>query len=279
MIWFLIALLASIVALGLALPVMRGVKGQVSDGRGVFAGQLAELERDRELGFIDADASRQAELDIRRRMSLANARMDDDSVEAHAPSQVLRQGLVAGSGLAVIAAFAIYMAIGSPQLVGREPAEMPAIPEEARAVMAELENLRTDLATNPDNPQGWAVLGQAYLRLGRFGEAAIAFENAINWEPGSAFLFSSLGQARLFESGGTMSPAAREAFARALDIDAGDIRARFFMAEARYQDGEREAAMQEWQAIIDGAADGAAYLGMVEARMAAAEAEAESAEP
>ena len=44
MIWFLIALLASIVALGLALPVMRGVKGQVSDRRGVFAGQLAELE-------------------------------------------------------------------------------------------------------------------------------------------------------------------------------------------------------------------------------------------
>ena len=113
MIWFLIALLASIVALGLALPVMRGVKGQVSDGRGVFAGQLAELERDRELGFIDADASRQAELDIRRRMSLANARRDDDSVEAHAPSQVLRRGLVAGSGLAQIAAFSNYLAIGS----------------------------------------------------------------------------------------------------------------------------------------------------------------------
>lgn len=279
MIWFLIALLASVVALGLALPVMRGVKGQVSDGRGVFAGQLAELERDRELGFIDADASRQAELDIRRRMSAANARINEESVELHAPSGILRQGLVAGSGLAVIAAFAIYMMIGSPQLVGMQPIEMPEIPEEARAVMAELETLRSDLASNPDNPQAWAVLGQAYLRLGRFGEAAIAFENAINWQPGSAFLFSSLGQARLFESGGVMSAAAREAFARALDIDANDVRARFFMAEARYQDGERQAAMQEWQAIIDGAAEGAAYLGMVEARIAAAEAEAGTAQP
>jgi len=279
MIWFLIAVIASLVALVLVLPVMRGVGGEISDGRGVFDGQLAELSRDRELGFIDADAARQAELDIRRRMSQSAALGPDEADENNRPSKWLRHGLVGGSGLSVVVAVALYMMLGSPVLVGMRPAQAPEIPQEARAVLDELENLRRELDERPDNPQGWAVLGQAYLRLGRYGEAGLAFDNAINLEPGSAFLFASLGQARLFEAGGTMTPAAREAFARALDIEPNDVRARFFMAEAVYQDGDHAAAMASWRSILDGAEPEASYRGMVEARIAAALADAGEGEP
>ncbi|RKR02704.1 c-type cytochrome biogenesis protein CcmI [Maricaulis maris] len=277
MIWFLIAALASLVALVLVLPVMRGVRGDVSDGRDVFDGQLAELARDRELGFIGEDAARQAELDIRRRMSQAGTGDAAALAPPAAASKWLRHGLVGGAGVSVILAVIIYMLVGSPFLVGMTPARAPGLPPEAQAVMAELENLRNELAERPDNPQGWAVLGQAYLRMGRYGDAATAFETAINWEPGSAFLFAALGQARLFETGGMMNAAAREAFARALDIDPLDVRARFFMAEAVYQDGDREAALASWQAILDSAAPDAAYRGMVEARIAAALADGEAA--
>lgn len=281
MIWILIALMACVVALALIVPVVRGVAGPVSDGRGAFAGQLAELTRDRELGFIEADAARQAELDIRRRISQAGA--GDDGATAMAgsgsASRPLRHGLVAGAGICAVLAVALYMALGSPHLVGMTPARMPEVPEELREILAELDNLRAELAVRPDNPQGWAVLGQANVQLGRYGEAATAFENAINWESGSAFLFASLGQARLFEAGGIVTPAAREAFARALDIDPEDVRARFFMAEARYQGGERAQAIDAWRSILSGAEADAAYRGMVQARLAAAEAETGASVP
>ncbi|WP_417486089.1 c-type cytochrome biogenesis protein CcmI [Maricaulis sp.] len=275
MIWILIALMACVVALALILPVVRGVTGPVSDGRGAFAGQLAELKRDRELGFIDEDAARQAELDIRRRINQAGTGNDDPAMigGSSAASRPLRHGLVAGAGACAVLAVALYMTLGSPHLVGMTPARMPEVPEELREILAELDNLRADLAVRPDNPQGWAVLGQANVRLGRYGEAAVAFENAINWEPESAFLFASLGQARLFEAGGIVTPAAREAFARALDIDPGDVRARFFMAEAQFQGGERAQAIDAWRSILAGADADAAYRGMVEDRLAAAEAE------
>ena len=123
------------------------------------------------------------------------------------------------------------------------------------------------------------MLGQAYLSLGRYSEAANAFDQAINIVPDSAFLFASLGQALLFDANGTMTPAAREAFARALDVDPTDVRARFFMAEALYQSGETEAAIAAWQALLAGAPPDAAYRGMIEARLAALTPQAETHEP
>ena len=270
MIWILIAALASLVVLVLVLPVMRGVRGAVADGNDVFAGQLAELDRDRELGFIETGAARQAELEIRRRMSQSAGLV---SAGKAAVSAGLRRALVAGSSLSAMIAVALYLVVGSPHLVGIEPAQAPEMPEDVRDIMTELANLRASLEAEPDNPQGWAVLGEANLRIGRFGVAVEAFESAIDWEPGSAYLFASLGQARLFEAGGAMTPAAREAFARALDIDPLDVRARFFMAEAVYQDGDREAALASWQAILDSADPDAAYRGMIEARIAAASAQ------
>lgn len=52
MIWFLLAVIATLVALALILPFLSTRRLEISDGLGVFNGQLAELQRDRELGQI-----------------------------------------------------------------------------------------------------------------------------------------------------------------------------------------------------------------------------------
>jgi len=266
MIWVLIAVRASLVVLVLVMPVMRRETGHRSRGLGVFAGQLEELKRDLDLGLVEPEAAQAAEREIRRRESAAQSMADGEE----APSQALRLSLIVSSVAVSMLAVIIYMMMGSPHLVGRSQPDMLPMPEEAQAVMAEIDALAADLMANPDNPQGWAVLGQAYTTLGRHSEAVIAFENAINGAPDNAFLFSALGQAYLFEAEGEVTPAAREAFSRALDLDPQDVRARFFLAEAEYQAGNREAALAGWQALLDDAPDDAGYRSMVEARMATA---------
>lgn len=266
MIWLLIALIASLVVLALVIPVLRGTSGAMATGMGVFAGQLEELRRDVELGLVAPEEARAAEIDIKRRALSAQERV----AASGTPSQPLRIGLIAGSVASAMAAVLVYMAIGNPQLVGLQPAPPPAMPEEMREVMAEIDALAADLMANPDNPRGWAVLGEAYSALGRHREAIVAFENAIDRAPDNAYLFASLGQARLFAAGGEMTAPAREAFARALDLEPDNVRARFFTAEALYQDGEREAALAEWQALLEDAPEGAGYRPMIEARLASA---------
>lgn len=266
MIWLLIALIAGLVVLALALPVLRPTPMTASSGMGAFAGQLAELRRDADLGLIDPDAAAAAEREIQRRAALAEAQSGSEG----APSPRLRLTVLVGATLTAMTAVLIYMQIGQPQLVGARPEPAPQMSQDMQAIMAEIDALAADLMANPDDPQGWAVLGQAYMTLGRYDEAAIAFENAIDRIPDNAFLFASLGQAYLFGANGTMTPPAREAFARALDLEPQDVRARFFMAEARFQEGEREAALAEWQALLESAPEDAGYRPMVEARLAAA---------
>ena len=264
MIWLLIAVIATLVAVALVLPVMRRNPAEAASGLSVFAGQLEELRRDVDLGLVDPADARAAEMDIRRRAQAAESR---GPVQAGTPSRPLRLALIAASTLCVMAAVLIYMQIGSPQLVGEPPTPVSQMPEDMQAVMTEVDALAADLMANPDNPRGWAVLGQAYLTLGRFDEAAVAFDNAIDRVPDNAFLFASLGQAYLFAADGEMTPAAREAFARALDIDPQDVRARFFMAEALWQEGDHAGAIAAWQAMLDEAPEDAGYIEMVEARL------------
>ena len=266
MTWFLIALLASLAVLALVMPVLRREAGTRSRGLGVFAGQLDELRRDLDLGLIEPEAAQAAEREIRRRAAAA----ESQEQAAETPRPALRLSLIVSSVAAAMLAVVIYMQVGSPHLVGRSQPAVPQMPDEARAVMDEIDALAADLMANPDNPQGWTVLGQAYTTLGRFSEAIIAFENAIDRVPDNAFLFSALGQAYLFEAQGEVTPAAREAFSRALDLDPQDVRARLFLAEAEFQAGTREAALAAWQALLEDAPDDAGYRGMVEARLSAA---------
>ncbi|MGK0267364.1 MAG: cytochrome c-type biogenesis protein CcmH [Maricaulis sp.] len=275
MLWILIAAMASATVAALVWPFMRRTAAAEDDGLGAFAGQLEELTRDRELGLIGAAEARAAELDIQRRLLAASG---PEGGEERA-SPLWRQLAIIASGLGGIAAVAIYMAVGSPQLVGRFEPEPVEVSSEMRAVLDQIEALAAEMAANPGDAQGWAVLGQSYLSLGRYGEAAHAFGQAIDIVPDSAFLFASLGQALLFDANGEMTPAAREAFARALDIEPSDVRARFFMAEAMYQSGEGEAALAAWQALLDEAAPDAAYRGMIEARLAALQAGTEPGNP
>lgn len=272
MLWILIAAMASLTVAALVMPFMRRDGRAEDDGLGAFAGQLEELKRDGELGLIEVDEARAAEIDIKRRL-LAASGHDGGEERAH---PVLRQMAIIACGLGGIAAVAIYMAVGTPQPLPPNEPEPVEVSAEMRTVLDQIDALAAQMAANPGDAQGWAVLGQAYLSLGRYSEAAHAFDQAIDIVPDSAFLFASLGQALLFDANGTMTPAAREAFARALDIEPTDVRSRFFMAEALYQAGEHEAALAAWQSLLAESPPDAAYRGMIEARLAALAPEGEA---
>lgn len=263
MIWLFVALLASSVALALILPFITTREVRISDGLGVFNGQLAELERDRELGLISDAEARRSVVEIKRRLLRASEQVEVEGVPHHG----LRRGAIIVSTLAVAGAVAIYMAIGSPQLIGQQAEPQPQLTADQQAFLTEVDALAADLIQNPENPAGWSGLGQAYMAMGRYDEAAIAFNNAINLVPDSAPLFASLGEAYLFGEGGNFTPSSREAFQRALELDPNDVRARFFIAEAVLQAGEYEAAVTMWQQLIASLEDNDPVRAMIQGRL------------
>ena len=237
--WFLLALMATGMTAAMVLPLLRPERGRASDPSTGFTAQLAELERDRELGLIAETEARAVEIEIKRRLLAAQAETRPEG----APSQALRQAAIAVIGAAAIASVGVYVFTGRPDLIGAPEAPqsqasaMPGTPQEMVASLARR------LEAEPDDFDGWAMLGQSLLTLEQPAEAADAFERALALDDSYAALWASLGQARVFAAGGEITPQARNAFTEALERDPGEVRARFFLAEAAYQDGDRDQAL------------------------------------
>ena len=105
----------------------------------------------------------------------------------------LRIAALAALGLAPVGAFALYFHVGAPESLDpafhealriqqEDPAAaIAALPPEERAAAVEamVAGLAARLEAEPDNPDGWRMLAQSYAAMGRAGESAGAWREAI----------------------------------------------------------------------------------------------------
>lgn len=84
------------------------------------------------------------------------------------------------------------------QSLGAEkPASRAAAGELLPDVSTMIERLAARLEAAPDDVRGWRMLGWSYFNIGRYREAAAAYERALGLDPGSAELKRAYDQARL----------------------------------------------------------------------------------
>jgi cytochrome c-type biogenesis protein CcmH len=112
-------------------------------------------------------------------------------------------------------------------------------------VKAMITALEAKLKTDPNNPEGWRMLGWSWFETGDLMRAAGAYRRAAGIEPKNAENWSSLGEA-LQTASTNVSPEAQAAFERALKIDPKDPRARYFLAVQKDLKGQHEAAIAAW---------------------------------
>lgn len=123
--------------------------------------------------------------------------------------------------------------------------------EEAPSVTQVIAQLEEKLQEDPDDANGWQMLGWSYFETSRFGEAAMAMRRAAALDPKNAEYQSMLGEALVLASEEGEIPAdARKAFAAALKLDPKDPRARYFSAAAKDMDGQHQAAINDWFALL-----------------------------
>jgi len=175
--WIAAGLLGTLVLAVLCWPLLRhkpaAHASRQAINTAIYRDQLAELDRDLASGALSQADYASARSEIERRVLEDVA---DDSAPADAPRRLPRTAL----GLVLtlpLAAVALYFVFGNPAAL--DPA---ATAHNAGPSAAEVEQMVATLAArlekNPDNPQGWAMLGRSYKALGRFDDAAQAFEKA-----------------------------------------------------------------------------------------------------
>lgn len=123
-----------------------------------------------------------------------------------------------------------------------------------------LDRLEERIAETPDDGAAWQELGFLRFEQGEYGAAAAAYRKAAEIDPGEAVLWSALGEALVMDSKrDPMPPEALAAFERAVEIDADDPRARYFLAVKRDLDGDHRAALDEWLSLLGDTPPGAPW--------------------
>lgn len=261
------AALAAIAAIALLAPLYRGRRDSIAAGApalAIYRDQLAEIDRDVASGTIAAGDAEAARTEIARRLIRAGSEAEPANRGGGRAVTLAAIAIIAMP----IAAFALYLSLGTPEYPDQPLASRAPSANDIATLIAAVE---TRLAADPDDGRGWDVIAPVYLRLGRAADAATAYANAIRILGTTADREMGLGESLTAAAGGTVTPEARAAFARAADLAPTDARPRFYLALALQQDGKRDEALAAWRALRVDAPEGADWIPLVETQIAALE--------
>lgn len=257
MLWMILTLMTVLASVGLAIPLIRrrdAERARRNDAVSTLKEQLDELEAQAATGTIAEPEAEALKIDLKRRV-LAEGRKPEAAPRPLAERTLL---IVAMTIVAVVtlAGTGLYLAIGRPNVKAAPGAAVASSAPDAHpqgdtnAMIAELE---TQMQRQPDNAEGWRMLGWSYLQTGRNADAATAYGRAVALDPTNNEYLSAQGESTVLAADGQVTPAAEALFRRAVRAEPGDPRALYYLAVAKDQRGEHEAAMNDWIGLIKSA--------------------------
>ena len=204
----------------------------------------------------------------KRRRQLKRRSHRPRDARARGPAVWRRRAAALGLGLCIPAlAAGVYASLGTPGLPGRPFAEIERPVEEPAAVAAfrePVERLAARLQSDPDDLEGWLLLGRSYVVLQRYPEAADALRQAAALSGGDPEVLGMLGEAIVWANDGVVVPEAVRVFRQALETQPDDPVSRFHLALARAQAGEVQEAYEIWLALAADTPADAAWRGDLE---------------
>lgn len=253
--WLLLALMTGAAVFAVLWPLARR-PAPISAGHDVrvYRDQLDEIARDQAAGRIGEAEAEAARIEVSRRLLSA---ADQAGAAPSAPTPPARRRAVAVAALVALPllSLGLYLALGSPGLVGQPPFSQAVAQMEAY------------LEKNPSDGRGWELLAPVYMQLGRYTDAARARRNAVTYNGATAMRESDLGEALVAAASGVVTAEARQAFERAISLDPREAKARYYLGVSAKQDGRISEAAAIWRELLASAPPGAAWAEFLRAEL------------
>jgi cytochrome c-type biogenesis protein CcmH len=148
-------------------------------------------------------------------------------------------GLAGAVAVVVALSAALYWRIGAP-----------VQPDAVASIEDMVASLDRRLQENPDDVEGWRMLGRSRLQLEQYEQAVAAFERVVELESaGNAQSLAQLGEA-LLASGPQGAARSGEYFDSALALEPANPQALFYGGIAAVHGGDREKAADRWEALL-----------------------------
>jgi len=255
----------TLIALGLAfvlLPLTRQRKAEaglphLQANLLIHRDQFRQLQADRGNGTLSAEEFESEQAELGKRVLEDALATLKDSVPVNPKSN----GRWAAMMIAVLlpaSAVGLYLKLGSPGAVS--PEVKPVIASEATRksphgmsfdqIGDSAEELAARLKSNPGDGEGWATLARSYNVLGRFGEAAAAYEKAVSLLPADAQLLADYADALAMSQGQKLDGKPLEIITQALKTDPANLKALALAGTAAFERKDYRRAVGYWEKVV-----------------------------
>ncbi|MEP6959409.1 MAG: c-type cytochrome biogenesis protein CcmI [Nitrospirota bacterium] len=257
-IFWLIASTMTILVLGLLMwPLLRRTetvaKGEEEKTLSIFRQQFAELGQDRANGVLTDELYQQARRELERRL------LEETGSTETTPKMARRQmqGRPVALALAIIVPTAsglLYWQLGNPLAMTEPPAASLSAQRgsEDGSPLSEglgplIERLKQKMEQNPNDGVGWALLARSYMGMGRYPEAALAYENATTLIPGDAQLLADYADAMGVLHGRKLEGKPEALIQQALKIDPRNVKALMLAGTVAFNRNNFARAAKDWE--------------------------------
>ena len=225
----------------------------------LYEQKKAQIEQDFANGLLDEEARIEARNEVEHSL-LHDASVAHDTELVQIDNGMARK--LALSFLFFVPLFSIvtYAFIKPDNLeaivMNQVPASMPGGQKKVPDIGAMVASLENKLKENPDNIQGWTMLGRSYVVMKRYPEAVNAYQKALDLSikkdkiEGRSDLKIDLVEVLLQVGGEPNYKQARTLLAELLDSDPDNADALWFMGFLDYQQGNKEQTIQRWKRLL-----------------------------
>lgn len=225
----------------------------------IYRDQLTELERDLRNDTLSREQYDSSKQELQKRM-LQDVSENGESVTHLVPTS--RHGVVAGIIVTLViplAAIYLYLVIGDTrgllpqsQLANATQfSQNGAGGEEGHIdISSMVESLAARLRENPEDIEGWVMLGRSYAIMERFDDASATYAKLVQMVPDNPQFLSDYADMLAMINNGSLLGKPAEMIARALAIDPNFPKALALAGTLEFEQDKFDQAVAYWERLL-----------------------------
>ncbi len=213
----------------------------------ILRNQLRQFELDHHEGRITQEQLHEARLDIEKRLLQEERAIAADQLvlDGALHQRQKKWSTIFIASALPISAIVLYLLVGSPLALYLPEANQGQPQLTQQDIEGMVARLAQRLEKDPNNAEGWQMLGRSYAALGKMSDAQAAYKKALDINPNNAQLLVDYADLLAFQNKSIKGEPMR-LVQKALQIDPNNLKALALGGTAYFEMGDYKKAEEYW---------------------------------
>ena len=226
----------------------------------IYRDQISELDNDLRNDILNQEQYNQSKYELQQRMMQDMSEENSDSGTRTTSNRSIATSAVIILAMPILAV-SLYLLLGNTKALMPQPAigqariaDQPSMSEGAahpdQEISSMVDNLVARLEKQPDDLEGWLMLGRTYSIMGRFEEASEVYAKLLARSPDSPEALVNYADVFAMTQDGSLAGKPIELINKALRIEPKNAKALALAGTAKFEQGNFKQAAVYWEELL-----------------------------